>query len=118
MLVGDGNSIRIWEDPWVPELHEFIPSPKNGVNLNGIILVSQLFNSNLSGWDVHKLNWWFESSTVDLILKIPIFPTNYKDQWAWTYTSSGDLSVKLVYWCCREPAQQNIAPFLELYLES
>ena len=48
---------------------------------NGIILVSQLFNSTLSGWDVHKLNWWFESSTVDLILKIPIFPTSYKDQW-------------------------------------
>ena len=48
---------------------------------NGIILVSQLFNSNLSGWDVHKLNWWFESSTVDLFLTIPIFPTSYKDQW-------------------------------------
>ena len=83
----------------------------NGVDPNGIILVSQLFNSNLFGWDVHKLNWWFESSTVDLILKIPIFPTNYKDQWAWTYTSLGDLSVKSVYWCCRESAQQNVAPF-------
>ena len=59
---GDGNSIRIWEDPWVPELHEFIPSPKNGVDPNGIILVSQLFNSTLSGWDVHKLNWWFKNS--------------------------------------------------------
>ena len=53
----------------------------------------------------------FESSTVDLILKIPIFPTSYKDQWAWTYTSSGDLSVKSIYWCCRELEQQNIAPF-------
>ena len=97
MLVGDDNSIRIWEDPWVPELHGFIPTPKNGVDPNGIILVSQLFNSNLSGWDVYKLNWWFESSTVDLILKIPIFPTSYKDQWAWTCISSGDLSVKSVY---------------------
>ena len=83
----------------------------NGVDPNGIILVSQLFNSNLSGWDVHKLNWWFESSTVDLILKIPIFPTSYKDQWAWTCTISRDVSVKSVYWCCRELAQQNIAPF-------
>ena len=73
MLVGNGNSIRIWEDPWVPELHGFIPTPKNGVDPNGILLVSQLFNSDFSGWDVHKLNWWFENSTVDLILKILFF---------------------------------------------
>ena len=56
MLVGDDNSIRIWEDPWVPELHGFIPSPKNGVDPNGIILVSQLFNSNLSDRKSTRLN--------------------------------------------------------------
>ena len=91
MLVGDGNSIRIWEDPWVPDLQGFIPTPKNGVDPNGILLVSQLFNFDFSGWDVHKLNWWFENFIVNLILKIPIFPTSNKDQWAWTYTSSGEL---------------------------
>ena len=111
MLVGDGNSIRIWEDPWVPDLQGFIPTPKNGVDLNGILLVSQLFNSDFSGWDVHKLNWWFENSTIDLILKIPIFQTSNKDQWAWTYTSSGELSVKSAYWSCRESMQHNIDPF-------
>ena len=73
MLVGNGNSIRIWEDTWVPELHGFIPTPKNGVDPNGILLVSQLFNSDFSCWDVHKLNWWFENSMVDLILKILFF---------------------------------------------
>ena len=98
MLVGDGNSTRIWEDPWVPDLQGFIPTPKNGVDPNGILLVFQLFNSDFSGWDVHKLNWWFKNSKVDLILKIPIFPTSNKDQWAWTHTSSGDLSIKSAYW--------------------
>ena len=98
MLVRDGNSTRIWEDPWVPDLQGFIPTPKNGVDPNGILLVFQLFNSDFSGWDVHKLNWWFKNSKVDLILKIPIFPTSNKDQWAWTHTSSGDLSIKSAYW--------------------
>ena len=111
MLVGDGNSIRIWEDPWVPDLQGFIPTPKNGVDPNGILLVSQLFNFDFSGWVVHKLNWWFENSTVDLILKIPIFPTSNKDQWAWTYTSFGELSVKSAYWSCRDSMQHNIDPF-------
>ena len=98
MLVGDGNSTRIWEDPWVPDLQGFIPTPKNGVDSNGILLVFQLFNSDFSSWDVHKLNWWFKNSKVDLILKIPIFPTSNKDQWAWTHTSSRDLSIKSAYW--------------------
>ena len=101
MLVGDGNSIRIWEDPWVPDLQGFIPTPKNGVDLNGILLVCQLFKSDFSGWDVHKLNWWFEKPTVELIFKIPFFPTSNKDQWAWTYTSFGELSVKSAYWSCK-----------------
>ena len=49
MLVGDGNSIRIWENPWVPDLQGFIPTPKNGVDPNGILLVSQLFNFDFFG---------------------------------------------------------------------
>ena len=111
MLVEDGNSIRIWEDPQVPDLQGFIPTPKNGVDLNGILLVSQLFNFDFFGQDVHKLNWWFENSAVGLILKIPIFPTSNKDQWAQTYTSFGELSVKSAYWRCRESMQHNIDPF-------
>ena len=60
---------------------------------------------------MYKLNWWFENSTVDLILKIPIFPTSNKDQWVWTFTSSGELSVKPAYWSCREFMHHNINPF-------
>ena len=49
MLVGDGNSTRIWEDPWVPDLQGFILTPKNGVDPNDILLVSQLFNFDFFG---------------------------------------------------------------------
>ena len=42
MIVDDGNTIRIWDDPWIPDLQGFIPKPKAGVNPDEILLVSQL----------------------------------------------------------------------------
>lgn len=62
----------------MPDLQGFIPTPKNGVDLNGILLVSQLLNMIFFSWDVHKLNWWFENSIVELILKIHIYPDSNK----------------------------------------
>ena len=46
MIIGDGNTIRIWDDPWIPDLQGFIPKPKGGINPNEILLVSQLLNSD------------------------------------------------------------------------
>ncbi|XP_065638222.1 uncharacterized protein LOC136071171 [Quercus suber] len=98
MSVGDGNSIRIWDDPWIPDLQGFIPKPKNGVNPDEILLVSQLLNSDHNALDIHKLKHWFEDSEVELILKIPLSSCVVEDKWTWTPTSSGDLTVKSAYW--------------------
>ena len=51
MIVGDGNTIRIWDDPWIPDLQGFIPKTKAGVNPGEILLVSQLLNSDHNAWD-------------------------------------------------------------------
>ena len=46
MIIGDGNTIRIWDDPWILDLQGFIPKPKGGINSDEILLVSQLLNSD------------------------------------------------------------------------
>ena len=40
--VGNGASIRIWSNPWIPNLPGFIPSPKEGANSDLALVVSQL----------------------------------------------------------------------------
>ena len=48
LLVGNGNSIRTWIDPWIPDLLGFIPTPKVDANPDIALVVSQLLNPNSS----------------------------------------------------------------------
>ena len=70
----------------------------HGVNDSNTRKASSWIQENLESWNAMIARE--EQGSKDhhvLILKIPIFPTNNKDQWAWTYTSSRELSVKSAY---------------------
>ena len=82
ILFGNGDSIRIWSDPWIPNLPGFIPSPKVDANPNLALVVSQLLSSNHNRWDIPKLNYFFKEPVVDLILKIPIPIYQTEDSWS------------------------------------
>ena len=70
--VGNGASIRIWSDPWIPNLLDFIPFPKEGANSDLALVVSQLLTLEQRNWDMAKLNYFFEEPVVEQILNIPI----------------------------------------------
>ncbi|KAL0011518.1 hypothetical protein SO802_006626 [Lithocarpus litseifolius] len=52
--VGNGASIRIWSDPWIPNLLGFIPSPKEGSNSDLALVVLQLLTPEQRKWDTAK----------------------------------------------------------------
>ena len=99
--VGNSASIRIWSDPWIPNLPGFIPSPKEGANANLALVVSQLLTSEHRIWDMAKLNYFFEEPVVELILSIPIPVFQKEDCLAWIASNSGLFSVKFAYWLSR-----------------
>ena len=99
--VGNGASIRIWSDPWIPNLLSFIPSPKEGAKSDLALVVSQLLMPEHRNWDMAKLNYFFEELVVELILSIPIPVFQKEDCWAWTTSNSGLFSVKSAYWLLR-----------------
>ena len=62
-LVGSGNTILVWKDPWLPDKSSFIPTPRAQVN-NSCLVVSQLLNSSGSGWNDILLNDLFDHKSI------------------------------------------------------
>lgn len=94
IIVGNGNTIRVREDPRMLDSPHFTSSPRAGANLDDIIVVSQLITNNGSAWDKNKLFALFNEESVAAIICIPI---SQRDVWVWTKTNSRKFSVKSSY---------------------
>ena len=91
--VGNGESIKIWDDPWLPSLeHPRILSPV----IDGLqeAMVDCLINPTSRSWDRHVLLGYFAPLETDLILKIPLSPTTIEDKLIWPHFPNGVYTVK------------------------
>ena len=64
ILVGNGNFIRIWNDPWILDLPQFIPRLKEDANIDNALIVSQLLRQDRCNWDTKKLRELFDDDTI------------------------------------------------------
>ncbi|KAL0413805.1 UNVERIFIED_CONTAM: hypothetical protein Sradi_1582200 [Sesamum radiatum] len=93
--VGSGNSIRIWEDPWLPRPISFKPiTPSSGAA--GTRFIVDLIDPVDKDWDRNKIEACFWPIDADLILSIPISRTGDEDV-VWHYSTSGIFSVRSAY---------------------
>jgi hypothetical protein len=94
--VGNGCSIKIWEDPWIPRGISRLPAtPKN----NMLKTVSDLINPVTGQWDeglIRDTRDNFNDVDSACILAIPT-DSNVDDRPAWHFDSKGLISVKSAY---------------------
>jgi hypothetical protein len=92
--VGDGDSINIWTDPWIPSS----PSWKIQTRRGSILLtkVSQLIDPN-GQWDEVLIRSLFTSLDANRILEIPLNTQGFSDFIAWGLTKHGFYSVRSAY---------------------
>ncbi|XP_021753593.1 uncharacterized protein LOC110718963 [Chenopodium quinoa] len=92
-LWGNGTSLDIWKDPWVPSLTGFCVLSSRGSNDDSPANVRDLIDNRR--WNLHTLNSIFLPLEVQEIrsnIPIPLFDS--PDSWTWHWTKDGRFSVK------------------------
>lgn len=78
-MVGDGNLINIWTDPWVPYIDGFKVWPVD-LNVELPVMVYELIDQSTRSWNQIMLNIFFNEEARKAILQIDIPLVEERDQ--------------------------------------
>lgn len=99
--VGDGTSINIWGDRWIPSPTTYsIQSP--ACVLPPDAKVSCLMEREKRSWNVSLLKTLFSKEETEAICSILLCPGQQPDVKIWAGTKSGEFTVKSAYHLARE----------------
>jgi hypothetical protein len=112
-LVGSGDSILVWSDPWVLGLTNFKPLPKASLEEIPCLAVSQLMNHAKTYWNLGNLNSLFDKDTIQAIHNIPRWNFNQMDKWIWVKSSNGEFSVKSAF---KEVIHEDLDPEINVVM--
>lgn len=93
--IGDGHSIKIWGDKWLPNVGSLVVSPVS--ILHSDALVSELVDPSLLGWNCSLIDKIFSVSEARIIKNIPLCPSLPLNKIIWNDTSNGMFSVRSAY---------------------
>ncbi|GER34282.1 RNA-directed DNA polymerase (reversetranscriptase)-related family protein [Striga asiatica] len=95
--IGDGKSIDIWKDPWVPNLSQFTPSCHSSRDREELKTVSDPFLTGKNKWDKKLVRQTFNPYEAEEILSIRLSLFANKDKLVWHFGVNGEFSVKSTY---------------------
>ena len=94
--IGDGCSVRITEDPWLPLSSSFKSFSAQQV-LDPKETVSTLINDDSQKWNIDLIYSIFSNWEAQIICAIPLPPRKKPDRLFWNDTKSGLFTVKSAY---------------------
>jgi hypothetical protein len=95
--IGDGRSIHIWNDRWIPRGTTRRPCSHRGRHL--IQWVNELIDPLTGQWDTQLVTQTFHPDDVKCILAIPLVQ-GMDNILAWHFDPKGSFSVKSAYKVC------------------
>jgi hypothetical protein len=98
--VGNGSSIRIWKDKWLPSTSSHLVHSPVGA-LGQEATVSQLIDRESGCWIPNVVIENFRKEEAEAILNIPLSPNLPQDRVIWIGSKSGLFSVKSAYYIGR-----------------
>ena len=94
--VGNGRDIRVWKDPWIPKLGNFLPKHVPDDNAEDT-RVNELIEEDTKKWNIEKINEMFPANVAEMIQGIPIGNLNAEDILVWHQEENGVYSVRSGY---------------------
>lgn len=95
-IIGNGNSVDMWNHAWLP-VHP--PRPPRSLNImDPAEKVHSYIHENGTGWNREKLREYVHEEDLEEILKIKISATAEADLLGWHYNEDGIYTVKSGYW--------------------
>ena len=92
-VVGDGKSIKIWGEKWIPSIESGrIITPRTSMDSGA--KVASLIVQERAEWDVALIRRTFLPHKAKAILSIPISPMNLSDSQVWAKSLNGIFTVK------------------------
>uniref|UniRef100_A0A2N9EC60 Reverse transcriptase domain-containing protein n=1 Tax=Fagus sylvatica TaxID=28930 RepID=A0A2N9EC60_FAGSY len=89
--VGDGRSINVWRDKWLPV------TPGGQQDENSGLLVRDLIDEDRNWWNEELIDMVFDRRIATAIKRIQLVNMHSKDQPFWGETSTGEFSVSSAY---------------------
>lgn len=100
--VGDGRSVKIWHDRWIPGLVDGRVTTVKPIGCQ-LQFVHELIEGEK--WKNDLLKHWFNVVDVDHITNFPLSLYDRKDRLFWNYSKSGIYTVKTGYVVAKEQSE-------------
>ena len=94
-VVGNGHSVNIWHDPWMPSLPNFRVLQREPQAEGGPVNVRELISQG--EWNKVELMKWFSAWEIAGILSIPLPRHPCEDRWVWHHSKKGEFTVRSAY---------------------
>lgn len=107
-VIGNGEIVDMWTDPWIPDHPPRSPRPL--LQNPAKVKVSNLFSADKNQWDEGKLREFVDPEDVVKILSIKISSKAQQDLMGWHYNEDGIFSVKSGYWVSTHQLGHAIIP--------
>ncbi|XP_013624915.1 PREDICTED: uncharacterized protein LOC106331124 [Brassica oleracea var. oleracea] len=94
--IGSGAETRVWDDLWIPDTPARPAIPRSA-NFDKGLKVHHLIDFERKEWNIQLVNEFIAATDVPKVLSIKVSRTGRRDDYTWSFTSSGKYTVRSGY---------------------